>query len=69
MIDAGRVLEALSTVRDPELDEPITELGFVERVEISGGTVSVKLVLPTFFSAPNSLHHGSRCQGRPASTG
>ena len=53
MIDEGGVLEALSTVRDPELDEPITELGFVERVEINGATVSLKLVLPTFFCAPN----------------
>lgn len=53
MIDEGRVVEALSTVRDPELDEPITELGFVESVEIDGATVSVRLVLPTFFCAPN----------------
>ncbi|MGH2788405.1 MAG: iron-sulfur cluster assembly protein [Actinomycetota bacterium] len=53
MIDEGHVVEALSTVRDPELDEPITELGFVERAEIDGATVSVKLVLPTFFCAPN----------------
>ena len=53
MIDEERVLEALSTVRDPELDEPITELGFVERVEIDGAAVSVWLRLPTYFCAPN----------------
>jgi metal-sulfur cluster biosynthetic enzyme len=53
MIDEERVLEALSTVRDPELDEPITELEFVDRVEIDGAAVSVWLRLPTYFCAPN----------------
>jgi metal-sulfur cluster biosynthetic enzyme len=53
MIDEGRVLEALSTVRDPELDEPVTELGFVEHLEIRDASVLVKLRLPTYFCAPN----------------
>jgi metal-sulfur cluster biosynthetic enzyme len=53
MIDEERVRAALSTVRDPELDEPITELGFVDRVEIDGVAVSVWLRLPTYFCAPN----------------
>jgi metal-sulfur cluster biosynthetic enzyme len=47
------VLRALATVRDPELDEPITELGFVERVHIEARSVHVRLRLPTFFCAPN----------------
>jgi metal-sulfur cluster biosynthetic enzyme len=47
------VLNALSTVRDPELDEPITDLGFVEAVEFESGNVSVRLRLPTYFCAPN----------------
>ena len=47
------VLDALSTVRDPELDEPITDLGFVEAVEFEGQSVSVTLRLPTYFCAPN----------------
>lgn len=53
MIDRERVIDALATVRDPELDEPITELGFVERLEISEGAVEVSLRLPTYFCAPN----------------
>ncbi len=47
------VTEALSIVRDPELDEPITDLGFVASVDISGRDVSVRLRLPTSFCAPN----------------
>src|SRR5207249_11646091 len=39
------VLRALSTVTDPELDEPITELGFVKNLSVSeDGRVSVDLV-------------------------
>lgn len=53
MIDEGLVLGALSTVRDPELDEPITKLGFVEDVNIDAERVSVRLRLPTYFCAPN----------------
>jgi metal-sulfur cluster biosynthetic enzyme len=44
---------ALGTVRDPELDESITSLGFVASVALSGGTVTVELRLPTYFCAPN----------------
>jgi len=47
------VLDALSTVKDPELDEPITDLGFVEAVEFEGTNVCVTLRLPTYFCAPN----------------
>ncbi|MGH2651606.1 MAG: iron-sulfur cluster assembly protein, partial [Actinomycetota bacterium] len=44
---------ALSTVRDPELDEPITDLGFVRSFQIEGDSVSVTLHLPTYHCAPN----------------
>lgn len=47
------VWEALSTVVDPELDEPITDLGFVRSVESSRAAVTVHLRLPTPFCAPN----------------
>ena len=47
------VLDALATVRDPELDESITELGFVADVDVVEGDVRVLLRLPTFFCAPN----------------
>jgi len=48
------VLAALATVRDPELDEPLTDLGFVSSCEVSTeGEVTVRLRLPTFFCAAN----------------
>ena len=48
------ILDALSTVRDPELDEPITSLGFVTAAVMSAaGDVQVRLRLPTYFCAPN----------------
>ncbi len=54
MITRARVLDALSTVHDPELDEPITTLGFVGSCDVSdGGDVSVRLRLPTPQCAPN----------------
>ena len=53
MIDRQKVLDALSGVRDPELDEPITELGFVSEPKAEEGTVGVRLRLPTYFCAPN----------------
>jgi metal-sulfur cluster biosynthetic enzyme len=47
------VLVALGTVVDPELDEPITDLGFVRSVEIDDIGVTVHLRLPTSFCSPN----------------
>jgi metal-sulfur cluster biosynthetic enzyme len=48
------VWQALGTVLDPELDEPITALDFVASWTVSGdGVASVHLRLPTFFCAPN----------------
>jgi metal-sulfur cluster biosynthetic enzyme len=48
------VLKALETVRDPELDEPITSLGFVASCAVSAaGDAQVRLRLPTYFCAPN----------------
>jgi metal-sulfur cluster biosynthetic enzyme len=50
----SRVLEQLGTVYDPELDEPITSLGFVGSCVVTGaGDVSVRLRLPTPQCAPN----------------
>jgi metal-sulfur cluster biosynthetic enzyme len=48
------VWAALDTVLDPELDEPITSLEFVQSCTVtSDGIVTVRLRLPTFFCAPN----------------
>jgi metal-sulfur cluster biosynthetic enzyme len=50
----SEVLRALDAVLDPELDEPITDLGFVRSVTLSGaGDVEVHLRLPTSFCSPN----------------
>ena len=55
--EAGRedeVLACLAAVTDPELDEPVTELGFVERVAVDAdGAVTVDFRLPTFWCAAN----------------
>jgi metal-sulfur cluster biosynthetic enzyme len=48
------VLDALAEVHDPELDEPITKLGFVASCEVSPeGDVDIVLQLPTPQCAPN----------------
>ena len=54
---AGReaeVMACLATVTDPELDEPVTDLGFVEGVAVGpDGAVSIDFRLPTFWCAAN----------------
>ena len=45
---------ALAAVLDPELDRPITDLGFVRAVSVGAdGSVEARLRLPTYFCAPN----------------
>ena len=54
MTNRAHVLEALRTVYDPELDEPITSLRFVTACDVSvDGDVEVRLRLPTPQCAPN----------------
>ena len=51
---ADAVWAALSTVMDPELDEPITDLGFVPECTVDeAGGVRVRLRLPTAFCSPS----------------
>jgi metal-sulfur cluster biosynthetic enzyme len=45
--------EALGTVVDPELDLPVTDLGFVSEAMVVEGHAHVRLRLPTYFCAPN----------------
>jgi metal-sulfur cluster biosynthetic enzyme len=47
------VLAALRTVNDPELDESLVQLGFLESVQVDAGRVDIVLRLPTFWCAPN----------------
>ena len=44
----------LEGVNDPELDEPVTEMGFIERAEIApDGHVEVNFRLPTYWCSPS----------------
>jgi metal-sulfur cluster biosynthetic enzyme len=52
-VSGADVRDALGSVVDPELDEPITDLGFVRSVTVDGGVIEVHLRLPTSFCAPN----------------
>ena len=47
------VVEHLSRVLDPELDEPILELGFLQSLRVSDGLATVTLQLPTGWCAIN----------------
>ena len=56
-VGSRTLLDALEKVRDPELDEPITALGFVASAELSDdGDAEVHLRLPTYFCAPNCAY-------------
>lgn len=51
---AAQVQACLATVMDPELDESVTELGFVTEVELAGeGEVHIGFRLPTYWCAAN----------------
>lgn len=56
-IEASHLAEVwsrLDLVMDPELDEPVTDMGFVESVALTGpGTVAVSFRLPTYWCSPN----------------
>lgn len=53
-LDLTDLRRALDKVIDPELDEPITDLGFVRSAVIGpDGSVEVHLRLPTSFCSPN----------------
>jgi metal-sulfur cluster biosynthetic enzyme len=45
--------DSLSVSRDPELDEPITDLKFVSYLRIAEDAVDLRLRLPTYFCAAN----------------
>lgn len=50
----GELWRRLEGVNDPELDEPVTEMGFIEHAEIAAdGRVDVGFRLPTYWCSPN----------------
>lgn len=51
--DGTTILERLDLVLDPELDELIVQLGFVQSVEVRDGEAIVMLQLPTSWCAVN----------------
>ena len=54
--DGGRmaaIVAALDDVLDPELDAPVTEMGFIESVVVEGEAVEILFRLPTFWCSAN----------------
>src|SRR5215467_14407614 len=51
--DGTAVMERLAQVLDPELDEPILDLGFVRSFKLHSGHGRVELRLPTSWCAVN----------------
>jgi len=50
----GELWRRLEGVDDPELDEPVTEMGFIEHAEIDAdGFVDIGFRLPTYWCSPN----------------
>lgn len=52
-VTEAQIYEAIADVLDPELDESLLKLGFIDRVEVSGPDVTVVFKLPTYWCAPN----------------
>jgi metal-sulfur cluster biosynthetic enzyme len=52
-ITEAQVYAAIADVLDPELDEPLVKLGFIERVQVEGPDVTVAFKLPTYWCSPN----------------
>ena len=52
-ITEAHIYAAIADVLDPELDEPLVKLGFIDRVQVDGADVTVTFKLPTFWCSPN----------------
>src|SRR6516162_11001877 len=51
--DGAAILKRLARVLDPELDEPILDLGFVRSLQLRSGHATIALRLPTSWCAVN----------------
>jgi metal-sulfur cluster biosynthetic enzyme len=51
--DREVILERLERVLDPELDQSVLELGFIESIEAENGHLTVETQLPTSWCSPN----------------
>lgn len=52
-ITENTVYEAIADVLDPELDETLVKLGFIDSVRVDGRDVTVAFKLPTYWCSPN----------------
>ena len=59
-VQLAEVWARLDLVMDPELDEPVTDMGFIEAVSVAGpttghniSTVEIAFRLPTYWCSPN----------------
>lgn len=52
-VSEEQIYQAIADVLDPELDESLVKLGFIDRVEVDGLDVTVIFKLPTYWCAPN----------------
>lgn len=50
---ARDIWRRLSAVADPELDEPVTKMGFIERLEVHNNRIEIDFRLPTYWCSPN----------------
>ena len=55
-ITEADVYAAIADVLDPELDEPLVKLGFIDRVQVDGPDVTVVFKLPTYWCSPNFVY-------------
>lgn len=53
MTKEQQVYKQLDRVYDPELDQPLTELGFIDHTKIYDDQVEVVFRLPTYWCSPN----------------
>ena len=54
--DRALILEQLQRVLDPELDEPVLQLGFIESLHVQGGHTTVAIHMPTSWCAVNFVY-------------
>jgi len=52
-VTEAQVYAAIADVLDPELDQSLVKLGFIDRVQVEGPDVTVIFKLPTYWCAPN----------------
>lgn len=53
MLKINEVYKCLDNVYDPELDQSLADLGFIEKVDVKEELVEVAFRLPTYWCSPN----------------